>query len=214
MKKIRFTLAMMALVLCSLTVNAHDFKAGRIFYEIISEEDGTIAVTYEGTDKYNPDSHYTGEIRIPDHVSYYGKMYTVTRIGERAFMNCDSLISVSLPESIERIEELAFDDCRNLKEIKMPSKANHIGSGAFNSCKQLESIQIREGVTILYYTTFWGCTNLKSVILPNSLLTLENGVFVDCDSLSTITLPDSIVKIGNYTFGYCEGELAHFLAEL
>ncbi len=195
---------MMALVLFSITVNAHDFKAGRIFYEIISEEDGTIAVTYEGTDKYNPDSYYTGEIRIPDHVSYYGRRYTVTRIGERAFMNCDSLISVSLPESIERIERLAFDGCRNLKEIKMPSKANHIGSGAFNSCKQLEAIRIPEGVTILYYTTFWDCNNLKSIILPNSLTTIENGVFVDCDSLSTITFPDSLVKIGNYTFGYCD----------
>lgn len=204
MKRIRFTLAMMAFVLFSITVNAHDFKAGRIFYEIISEEDGTIAVTYEGTDKYNPDSYYTGEIRIPDHVSYYGRRYTVTRIGERAFMNCDSLISVSLPESIERIERLAFDGCRNLKEIKMPSKANHIGSGAFNSCKQLEAIRIPEGVTILYYTTFWDCNNLKSIILPNSLTTIENGVFVDCDSLSTITFPDSLVKIGNYTFGYCD----------
>jgi hypothetical protein len=106
MKRIRTTLAMMTLVLCSVTLNAHDFRVGEIFYEIISEEEGTIAVTYEGTDKYNPDSYYTGEIRIPDHVSYYGRKYTVTRIGERAFQSCDSLISVLLPESIERIEEL------------------------------------------------------------------------------------------------------------
>ena len=204
MKTSRQRLAMIALVLCSLTANAHDFKVGKIFYEIISEEDGTIAVTYEGTDIYNPDSHYTGEIRIPDRVSYYGKEYSVTRIGERAFMNCDSLISVSLPESIERIEELAFDGCRNLTEIKMPSKANYIGSGAFKSCKQLESIQIPEGVTILYFTTFWYCTNLKSIVFPNSLTTIEHGVFVECDSLSTITLPDSLVKIGSYTFGHCD----------
>jgi len=204
MKKIRFTLAIMALVLCSLTVNAHDFEVDGVFYNITDSTELTVEVTYEGANKYNPDSHYTGKIRIPDHVSYYGRRYTVTRIGERAFKNCDSLISVSLPESIERIEEFAFDGCRNLTEIKMPSKANHIGSGAFNSCKQLEAIRIPEGVTILYYTTFWDCNNLKSIILPNSLTTIENGVFVDCDSLSTITFPDSLVKIGNYTFGYCD----------
>ena len=204
MKKIRFSLAIMALVLCSLTVNAHDFEVDGVFYNITDSTELTVEVTYEGANKYNPDSHYTGKIRIPDHVSYYGRRYTVTRIGERAFMNCDSLISVSLPESIERIEEFAFDGCRNLTEIKMPSKANHIGSGAFNSCKQLEAIRIPEGVTILYYTTFWNCNNLKSIILPNSLTTIENGVFVDCDSLSTITFPDSLVKIGNYTFGYCD----------
>lgn len=204
MKKIRFTLAMMALVLCSLTVNAHDFEVDGVFYNITDSTELTVEVTYEGANKYNPDSHYTGKIRIPDHVNYYGRRYTVTRIGERAFMNCDSLISVSLPESIERIEEFAFDGCRNLTEIKMPSKANHIGFGAFNSCKQLEAIRIPEGVTILYYTTFWDCNNLKSIILPNSLTTIENGVFVDCDSLSTITFPDSLVKIGNYTFGYCD----------
>ena len=192
------------LLLLPLLASAHDFEVDGIFYQIISEEDRTIAVTYEGTDKYSPDSYYTGEIIIPEHVSYSGNEYTVTRIGERAFMNCDSLTSVSLPESIERIEDSAFSSCYDLTEIRMPSKANHIGTGAFRQCKKLDSIRIPEGVTILYYTTFWGCTNLKSVILPNSLLTLENGVFVDCDSLSTITLPDSIVKIGNYTFGYCD----------
>ena len=192
------------LLLLPLLANAHDFEVDGIFYKIVSEEDRTIAVTYEGTNKYSPDSYYTGEIIIPEHVSYSGNEYTVTRIGERAFMNCDSLTSVSLPESIERIEDSAFSSCYELTEVKMPSKANYVGSGAFWHCKKLESIRIPEGVTILYYTTFWGCTNLKSVILPNSLLTLENGVFVDCDSLSTITLPDSIVKIGNYTFGYCD----------
>ena len=192
------------LLLLPLLANAHDFEVDGIFYKIVSEEDRTIAVTYEGTNKYSPDSYYAGEIIIPEHVSYSGNEYTVTRIGERAFMNCDSLTSVSLPESIERIEDSAFSSCYDLTEIRMPSKANHIGTGAFWHCKKLESIRIPEGVTILYYTTFWGCTNLKSVILPNSLLTLENGVFVDCDSLSTITLPDSIVKIGNYTFGYCD----------
>lgn len=195
---------MMALVLCSLTVNAHDFEVDGIFYQIISEEDRTIAVTYEGTNKYSPDSYYAGEIIIPEHVSYSGNEYTVTRIGERAFMNCDNLTSVSLPESIERIEDSAFSSCYDLTEIRMPSKANHIGSGAFNSCKQLEAIRIPEGVTILYYTTFWNCNNLKSIILPNSLTTIENGVFVECDSLSTIIFPESLVKIGNYTFGYCD----------
>ena len=192
------------LLLLPLLANAHDFEVDGIFYKIVSEEDRTIAVTYEGTNKYSPDSYYTGEIIIPEHVSYSGNEYTVTRIGERAFMSCDSLMSVSLPESIERIEDSAFSSCYELTEVKMPSKANYVGSGAFWHCKKLESIKIPEGVTILYYTTFWGCTNLKSVILPNSLLTLENGVFVDCDSLSTITLRDSIVKIGDYTFGYCD----------
>ena len=50
MKTSRQRLAMMALVLCSLTANAHDFKVGKIFYEIISEgvslltENGRIAL--------------------------------------------------------------------------------------------------------------------------------------------------------------------------
>ena len=122
------------LLLLPLLASAHDFEVDGIFYQIISEEDRTIAVTYEGTDKYSPDSYYTGEIIIPEHVSYSGNEYTVTRIGERAFMNCDSLTSVSLPESIERIEDSAFSSCYDLTEIRMPSKANHIGTGAFYDC--------------------------------------------------------------------------------
>lgn len=34
-----------------------------------------------------------------------------TEIGEKAFMNCDSLKSVEIPDSVPRIEDGAFDGC-------------------------------------------------------------------------------------------------------
>ncbi|MGI6194088.1 MAG: leucine-rich repeat protein [Clostridiales bacterium] len=50
-------------------------------------------------------------------------------IGNGAFSNCDSLESISLPESLINIGESAFSNCSNLKSIIMPSGIIYIDSG-------------------------------------------------------------------------------------
>ena len=203
MKTLRFRLTWVAVLLCTLMANAHDFEVDGIYYQVVSKDDLTVAVTYKGNDRYDHEYCYKGEVIVPERVTYNEIEYTVTEVGERAFMDCDSLISVSLPESIKAIDELAFAYCYNIEEVNMPSEASLIGQGAFTSCKQLTSITIPEGVTELYYTTFNSCEGLQTVILPNSLTTIKNGVFTGCESLQTIVLPESLISIGNYTFGYC-----------
>ena len=204
MKTLRLLAALTAALLCTSVTNAHDFEVNGIYYLITSAENHTVAVTFEGIDMYNPKIYYTGDVVVPERVTYNEVEYTVVSVGERAFMNSKELTSVSLPESIERIERLAFSYCYNLETVKMPSEASYVGQGAFDSCKKLESIKIPEGVETLYYTTFNSCDSIESIILPNSLTTIENGVFTSCKSLLTIVLPESLTSMGKYTFGYCD----------
>ena len=190
---------LMAVLFCTTIANAQDFEVNDVYYNITSEENLTVAVTCKKAGE--PD--YEGEITIPEHVTHNGKTYTVTEIGEDAFMSCNGLISVAMPESIEKIGSAAFAWCSKLTKINIPKNVRFIGSAAFDCCIKLTSIQIPEGVKALYYRTFNSCSSLESAILPNSITYIANGVFTGCEALSTINLPDSLTSIGAYTFYGC-----------
>ena len=100
MKQTRLWLATIAVLLCSITVSAHDFELGGIRYNTIS--DGEVEVTSKG---------YLGKVTIPSTITYGGKTYSVTSIGDGAFAGCKSLTSITIPNSVRHIGERAFMNC-------------------------------------------------------------------------------------------------------
>ncbi len=61
----------------------------------------------------------------------FGK--NVTTIGNSAFVNCDSLINIILPESVTSIGYQSFAGC-NLVYVEIPAGVTNIGSSAFSDC--------------------------------------------------------------------------------
>ena len=55
---------------------------------------------------------YRGEVIIPASVSYSGKTYSVTSIGDAAFYDCENLNSVVIPTSVRKIGNNAFYGCK------------------------------------------------------------------------------------------------------
>ena len=55
---------------------------------------------------------YRGEVIIPASVSYNGKTYSVTSIGDAAFYDCENLNSVVIPTSVRKIGNNAFYGCK------------------------------------------------------------------------------------------------------
>lgn len=64
----------------------------------------------------------------------------VTTIGDGAFADCTSLISVTIPDSITSIGERAFDGCSSLTNVTIPDSVTSIGSYAFSGCSSLTTI--------------------------------------------------------------------------
>lgn len=72
---------------------------------------------------------------------------TLTKIGEGAFQECNSLLGVSgLPEGIE-IETEAFSQCEKLEIVDIPENAI-VGDRAFEICKNLKSVNVPASATI------------------------------------------------------------------
>ena len=91
------------LLLCSVAVNAHDFEVAGIYYNITDETNKTVRVTYRGSSYSAYSNEYTGDVTIPETVTYNSVTYSVTSIGESAFYNCDGLTSITIPNSVTTI---------------------------------------------------------------------------------------------------------------
>ena len=157
MKKLKLFFTALLLLCCVGMAKAHDFEAGGIYYNILSETDKTVAVTYQG-DSYNAyNNEYTGSVVIPESITYNGTTYSVTSIGESAFFWCDGLTSITIPNSVTSIGENAFAYCSGLTSITIPNSVTSIGDNAFYACRGLTSITIPNSVTSIGNYAFAYC---------------------------------------------------------
>ncbi len=143
------------------------------------------------------------ELVIPGSVTYMGTDYTVSAIGEWAFSDCRSLVSVVIPNTVTTIGKVAFNECRNMESVEIPSSVTLIDEGAFFGCCKLTSVEIPGPVSEIRGWTFTNCYILTSVTLPNTLTTIGECAFFDCDSLPSIEIPNSVRTIDGYAFYNC-----------
>ena len=111
MKTIKQLLMTVAVLLCSVAASAQDFKVGRIFYNVTSETNSEVEVTYKGSSSNAYSNEYSGDVVIPSSVSYNRKTYSVTSIGNYAFEYCSGLTSVTIGNSVTSIGSSAFYKC-------------------------------------------------------------------------------------------------------
>lgn len=170
------------------------FSVGNLSY--ITNTSGTVA-SVKGT-VTNP----VGEFVIPSVVTYNEKNYPVTSIGDSAFFECDSLTSITLPESITTIGNSAFEKCDTLSSVTLPESLTSIGISAFSDCSRLASITLPQSITSIQEKAFQR-SGLISVTLPDSLSLIESYMFDGCGSLTSITVPKSVITIKSYAFRGC-----------
>ena len=105
------------LLLFSVAVNAHDFEVNGIYYNITDEANKTVEVSCQGIVYDDYANEYTGNVEIPESVTYNGKTYSVTKIHWAAFKDCSELTRIIIPRTITVIESQAFENCYALKTV-------------------------------------------------------------------------------------------------
>ena len=202
------TFAAMA-VLCAVCAGAETY--GNLEYRVL--DDGTVRIT---------DCETGAEaVVIPDTID--GK--SVTSIGWRAFEDCTSLTSITIPNGVTSIGRMAFYGCTNLARVTIPNSVTEIGECAFNGCTSLTAINIPkalencgenifantnlktvtfgDGITAIPDKLFWGAATLETITIPDTVTSIGGYDFYGCTNLASITIPDGVTSIGRSAFSGC-----------
>jgi len=126
---------LIASVLMTVSAMAANFSVGGLYYSITSAN--TVQVVAPTTGKY------TGDITIPETVTYNATTYRVTAIGDDAFKGANQVTSVTLPlTGITSIGGWAFNDCTGLTSFTIPASVTSIGEKAFYFCDNLQHLYL------------------------------------------------------------------------
>lgn len=161
------------------------------------------------------DRLFQGEVVIPDHTILNNCVVKVVAIADRSFADCAGLTKVTIPYTVERIGDYAFYNCQNLLEVhytypSSETKINgrpeswgwkSIGAHCYEGCGKLAHVNWWYGSSGEY--AYAGCKSLRSALALNHV---RAHTFDGCEKLETVSLA-SASEIDEYAFGNCRSLL-------
>lgn len=144
---------------------------------------------------------YTGnlpEVVIPSVLNGY----TVIGIGDHAFQGCNTLQTLTVPDTIRSIGAYAFSNS-SLAEIHMGDSITTIGEYAFYDCTKLTSFPVLNEITIIPKGMMARCTNLRTMTLGSKVKNIGESAFSEMIRLNTLNLNEGLEHIGDDAFSCC-----------
>ena len=129
-------------------------------------------------------------------------------------MECSSLTSVTIPNSVTSIGDYAFYWCSGLTSVTLNSNAiasnnytNYYATGRHYSLESIFGSQVKEyiigeDVTSIGQWAFDQCTDLTVISIPNSVTSIGRGAFSSCSNLQKVIVSDIAawcrIQFGNW----------------
>ena len=215
------TSALLAIAVVGVLIiprDGHNFEVDGICYEIVNDKSNIVKVTYKGGDWNTYQDEYSGVVVIPEELTYKGRTYKVTEIGNYAFCGCSKMTSISIPESVWCVGNGAFDGCDGLNEIHINDLSAWCGmsfydvtddagdsplnyaDGLYLNGELITNLVVPSDVREIGAHSFEGYKNLRSVVLHDEIMAIHKSAFFNCANLTDITFADEVEYIGPYTF--------------
>lgn len=167
---------------------------------------------------------------IPSSVTYLDSVWTVSAIGEAAFINNQELSSVMVSSQIPEIKSKAFQGATQLTSFvfnneKGETPINTLGTSAFDGCTSLQAFAIPSTirnigddcfngsglVEISYPATIqhmgerinYHCKDLQKATFEEGSTVVPARIFWGCENLSEVNLPSTVDSLGIYAFAEC-----------
>ncbi len=162
------------------------------------------------------------DLKIPAQIEVESGVYTVTAVGDEAFMANRNITTITLPATITTVGQDAFRNVSNLKNLYIEDlaawcaivfangNANPIYNAFPTSQSKWGKIYINgEAVTELVIPegvesigrSFYGFKSLTSVSLPSTLTVIGDQAFGNCTGLTEMTIPANVTSVGSLFFG-------------
>ncbi len=128
--------------------------------------------------------------------------YGVEEIWGDAFLNCEKLKEVVLPDSIIGMGGYVFSNCTSLEKINWPARLNYIPAGTFALSTGLKEFIIPSTVRRIETCAF-GWSGLENIVIPKTVTYVGVGAFSGIITLKEVTINASFDILEEETFGWC-----------
>lgn len=141
-----------------------------------------------------------GDVIIPEGVE---------EIGWGCFLDCGSILGVSLPQTLRVIGGSAFSYSSLQGELLLPEGLEAIGGGAFLGCELTGELEFPSTLKEIYESAFSGCKFTGSLVFPQGIKKIPDMCFSGAGFTGTLTIPEGVEEIGHEAFSGCgfRGEL-------
>ena len=199
--KLTFLLTLlMSMVVIKAT--AHDIAVansdGVTIYYVWTNNQTELAVSYRGSYSYTYEDEYSGNVVIPNSITYNGITYSVTSVIGEAFEYCSTLTSVTLPNSLTSIGGLAFYGCSSLTSVTIPSTVTNIGIKPFDYCSSSLSIKV------VVFDKFIFCNNRVMGLLDECWCRPVTLIDDNNNEIKDYIIPEGVINIGEYAFAHSD----------
>ena len=122
-----------------------------------------------------------------------------TTIEEGVFNKCETLKTLTLPNTLTDIKSNAFKDCTALTDIAIPDSLERLETELFLGCKGLSTIRFGENSKCKFIgkDAFKNCTNLSTVYIEN--LTKWCNIQFENDNSNPLSFATVLSVNGNTT---------------
>ena len=149
-------------------------------------------------------------------------------IGKKAFANNDSIISVSIPESLKAVGEYAFSDCDSLEKVNITDLAawceiDFVGEDAnpasysrvlYLNNELITDLFIPYNISKIGSYAFYNNSNLESITFIGTVDYIGTYAFFNNESLKNVSFIGSVVNVGKYAFYECENIEKVYITDL
>jgi hypothetical protein len=197
----------------TITVVAWNDKEDKYVGVVTSEdEEGREIGKINNLSKY---VYYSGDIEIPDQLSFNGRNFDITSISSSAFKWCSELETISIPYSVENVGGYyyvggsqqhynPFVYCDNLERINVDDESEFLKSVdgvlyskdgktliAYPANRAGKSYTISKDVEEIYIGAFAGCKNLENIIVEDGNIHYMSidGVLIDSRNQGLLAYP-------------------------
>lgn len=141
--------------------------------------------------------YYSGDISIPEHLTYEGKNIPVTGISDETFFWCNTMESISIPASVRLVTDFyqnPFYYCFELEKIEVDERNDFLESVdgvlyskdgkeliSYPASRSGDTYTIPREVEIIYPGAFVACKNLQKILVEegNQYYESIDGVLMD-----------------------------------